>query len=182
VLCENLWTTEHKNSAAIWNWGKEVGSADASPQNPQTKADFFKSNEPWRLSICGSLIRVLHSTLYGDRFHDTHIKSSLFQHLKAQADGFLNHILIRLDNQQLFETGRPISHIIVDVIACILFLKKRANDENDIMRSDAQICEIGKLQAQFWRDKLGVHPLKLEISLIFRFRFCRSRLGYQKLG
>jgi hypothetical protein len=104
------------------------------------------------------LINDLHDALYGRRFKDVEEFSPLFNCLLDRANAFLNHILLCFDSQQLFETGRPISHIVVDIIACVNYLREKAEMKSDkSIRSD-QIHEITALREWFWHSKLGIPP------------------------
>lgn len=79
----------------------------------------------------------------------------LFRRLRDRANDFLNHVILRLDSQNLFETGRPVSHIFADIIACLVFLRERAGMKDDRSSITEQVYEIVHLREQFWHDEFG---------------------------
>ena len=76
--------------------------------------------------------------------------------LRDCANGFLNHIILRFDSQHLFETGRPISHVFADIIACLFLLREKAGVRDDTSTVTDQIHEIVALREWFWHSKLGM--------------------------
>jgi hypothetical protein len=154
---ENNWTSDHVARSHIWLWGSQGNSPN---DTPSAVAAEFKSREPksWNLPIIQSLIKDLHASLYGERFKDVEALSPLFNCLRDRAEGFINHILISFDSQQFFETGRPISHIVVDIIACVNYLREKAEMKNDKSIASDQTYEITALREWFWHSKLGILP------------------------
>ena len=120
-----------------------------------SKAEHFKSRSEWKLPIFQSLIKDLHSALYKGRFNDGQSDSSLFVDLQGLANGFLNHIILRLDDWELFETGRPISHIFVDIIACIDFLRTKTKTKDDTSREEEK-KEFGRSQECVWKNTISM--------------------------
>lgn len=159
---ENRWTSTCEERAHIWNWGaQETGPTDA----PSAIATEFKSGMPkfWNLPIIQSLIDDLHVVLYDHLFQDNE-SSPFFKCLRNCASGFLNYILLSLDSQKLFESGRPIAHIIVDSIASINYLRKKAGMKDDASCLPDQILEFTIERKSFWKGKLG-RPTFQKISL-----------------
>lgn len=97
----------------------------------------------------------MHFAFYNDRFQDVQ-NDSLFMQLRECADGFLNHIILRFDSQELFKTGRPISHIFADIIACLLLLREKVGVRDDKSTVTDRIHEIVALREWFWHEKLGM--------------------------
>lgn len=100
----------------------------------------------------------MHFAFYSYRFQDVQ-DDSLFIQLSDCANGFLNHIILHFDNQHLFKTGRPISHIFADIIACVFFLREKAGHRNDKSTVTDQVHEIVALREWFWHSKLGINPM-----------------------
>lgn len=177
--CKNLWTADDKERAEIWNWGKTVGGVGDPSKTSKSCAEELRSERPWKLPISKWLLKALNSALYGHRFQDQ-CPGRLFDLLQAQANGFLNHIILRLDDGELFVTGRPISHIIVDVIAIISFLRREAIYKND---NKTQVSRIFKSRTRFWRKNLSMYPCQIFLNCAHRScRVGRRELGYSKLG
>jgi hypothetical protein len=149
VPCRGPWTIEDKKCAEIWNWGGLAVDEVNQACTLMAKAKYFKSQSEWKLPICQSLLKDLHCALYKRRFDDGQSNSSLIEDLEGLANGFLNHIILRLDDRKLFETGRPISHIFVDIKACIDFLRTKAKCKDDVSREERK-KEFGKSQNDVW--------------------------------
>jgi hypothetical protein len=127
--------------------------------NPRDVAKQLKESGTWNLPIVQSLIHDLHDVLYDQRLQDSAKQSYLFKKLEATCDGFLNHIIIVLQNKALFESGRPLAHIFVDIIACIRFLRKLAGNAED---DSDQLPIFEKLRRLSWREKFGTLQKKRE--------------------
>lgn len=82
----------------------------------------------WRLPIAEKLIQSLYFALYNGRFEMEGRGSYLFQLLKRHSDGYMEKIILHLDSRNLFGKGRPISHVFMDLIACITFLRDEAGE------------------------------------------------------
>jgi hypothetical protein len=162
VPCTGLFTNDEKIGADVWNWGKSVAGKEKA-ESLRATAKRFRSEGRWTLPISTVLIRALYFSLYNCRFRDEQ-PGPLFGALQAQAKGFSNHIILRLDDLGLFETGRPIAHIIVDVIECISFLRQEAKDEND--EKNQNILERGfvKSRKRFWWKTLSMSPFQIWCS------------------
>lgn len=158
VTCQvdkDHWTSNCERRAHIWNWGAQQTSATETPSAIATE---FKSQMPrfWNLPIIQSLIKDLHVALYGQLFQDRET-SPFFECLTNRANGFLNYILLIFDHQKLFESGRPISHIIVDIIASVNYLRDKAEMKDDASDIDDQLLEFKTERKLFWKGKLGMH-------------------------
>ena len=139
------WGAELSATAEVLNWGTNF------ELTPREAANQIKQSGTWNLPIVQSLIHDLHDSLYGQRLQDS-VQAPLFTHLEAICNGFLNHIILALDKKGLFESGRPVAHVFVDIIACIRFLRELARNSDD--ESD-QFPKLEELQRLFWRDKFG---------------------------
>jgi hypothetical protein len=149
------WTQVNAELAHIWNWGNDTLDLPYA-NTPKAIARKFKALSPpwWNLLIIQSLINDLHFALYGTRFQDIE-PDSLFLRLRACANDFLNLVILRLDSQHLFETGRPISHVFVDIIACLFFLREKAGMKDDKSSIIDQVYEIVALREWFWHIKFS---------------------------
>lgn len=159
------WTAAIAERAHIWNWGHERLDSNRA-DTPKTIAREFKLGSPrwWNLPIIQSLINDLHFAFYGYSFQDV-VKDFLFTQLRDRADDFLNLVILRLDNMNLFETGRPISHVFADIIACLVFLRERAGMKEDRSSITDQVLEIVALREWFWHGKFGKKNFRL-LSLL----------------
>lgn len=106
----------------------------------------------YNLPITTTLVQDLHAALYRQRLQDEEQKSPVFKCLKDRADEFLDYILLSFDHENFFETGRPISHTVLDIIACVSYLRKKAEMEND---QSCMSTEFSELRSLFWKGKLG---------------------------
>ena len=153
------WTADLAARAYNWNWGNKGVDADQT-KTPKAIAIEFKSHPPpwWNVPIIQSLLNDLHFAFYNCRFQDAE-SDSLFIQLRDCANGFLNHIILRFDSQHLFETGRAISHVFADIIACVSLLHEKAGRKDDKSTVKDQIHEIVALREWFWHSKLGMSPV-----------------------
>jgi hypothetical protein len=151
------WTCATAAHAHIWNWGNEMVDA-STVRSPQTIANEFKFRQLWNLPIDQSLINDLQYSLYDFRFQDAD-NGSLYGRLRHHACYFLDVIILRLDSQTLFETGRPISHVIADIIACLAFLREKAGKRDDATSYKEQVHEIMDMRENFWKGLFGKKTL-----------------------
>ena len=130
---------------------------DDTPKGIATSTDFKYHRPPCQfyLPINQSLIDDLRKAFYDNRFNER-VNGPLFQQLLDRANGFLRHVILRFDNQRLFETGRPISHIFADIIACLSLLRDKAAMETE---DNNHVDEIVTLRKQFWKEAISIYPI-----------------------
>lgn len=143
-----------KSRAFIWNWG-----CDHETDNPGLIAWEFKT-EHQVLLIDTSLIDDLRVSLFADRFDSIVPEanmSHLYRSLRENTYQLINAIILHLDEVGMFESGRPVSHIFADVIACISFLRQLARGKRKgkkIVSDKFLVSRTG-----FWGKKLGIFPV-----------------------
>jgi hypothetical protein len=148
-----------QNLACMWNWGSRRAN-----QTPRTIASHFKTATTFNLVIDQSLVEDLTSALcFPERFQrglPAAERTKLFQHLFKRSEEFVNAIILRLDERELFESGRPIAHVFSDVVGCISFLRNQAAKEDSQMSSSDEFEDFERLRRLFWWDKLStsLHP------------------------
>lgn len=151
VVCEvgkDGWNAELVVRADLWNWG------DPTSTTLGAVAGAFKFQR-WNLVVIESLLTDLHLAFYGQRFQVVEYGSALFTHLCDHANGFLDFILLHFDSHSLFQTGRPIAHIVADIMACIAFLREEAGNKYASSSCTEQVRKIEKRRKDFWYSRLG---------------------------
>ena len=122
------------------------------PATPRSIALRIKgTNAVPSLPVHKSLLHALSFALFGSRFDSKTTISGLFQLLEGIASGYTRYLIHRIDMKKLFETGRPISHVFLDVIASVTFMK-------DLAKMDKKETELPKFWAErqtFWKGKFG---------------------------
>jgi hypothetical protein len=161
VPCTHLFSNDDQIGADLWNWGKSEDGQKNLAKDLKAIAKRFRSEGRWRLPISIVLLRALYASLYSCRL-DNEQSGALFKALQLQAQGFSNHIIRRLDDLGLFESGRPIAHIIVDAIQCISFLRQKAKDENDGRNKNNLQTGFVKSRTRFWRKTLSMYPFHID--------------------
>lgn len=172
----------------IWNWGNsEAGSVKQARDNKKlpgagarddaetsrtpaqndrtTRAIALRiraqnARTPPSLLIHWSLLKALKFALFGTRFQSSNDDSLLFNLLHGIADGYTRYLISRIldSDQKPFETGRPIAHVILDVIACITFIKSSAK-KNEPSSEDTEVPQFCNERGNFWAQKLGLSTL-----------------------
>lgn len=146
--------------ACFWNWGGVCAG-----YTQLSVARYFKSERETTLNLVldHSLVESLRSALtFSERFRPglpAAEKTELFKQLHKKADQFINAIILRLDEKKRFESGRPISHVVADIIACIAFLKDQAGVNDSKINSSQEYKKIEHLRRCFWLKKLGIYLL-----------------------
>jgi hypothetical protein len=150
IRCETL-TPAEQTQANVWNWGDGPNVA----YTPTTSATYFKQKS--QLLIDYSLFADLETSLYRGVFSQRK-ESPLYCALREISDGFLFLMILRLDELQgpgnIF-TGRPISHVFSDIVACVDFLRRRA-----ALKPGQQTCyateykTLSNSRKTFWHSKL----------------------------
>jgi hypothetical protein len=110
------------------------------------------------------LLDDLRHAFYERRFQVVESNSYFFNHLRDHANGFVNHILLQFDKQGLFESGRPIAHIFVDIIASLSLLRRKASHETDKTTITEQVCEFETERKTYWHGKIRTNPDDLNNS------------------
>lgn len=169
IPCQgDLWTDADFQAAEIWTWGtitskkgKEVSGATGD--GPAKACKHFRDRGThWPLPIHQSLLKDLGTALYGNRLEPERLRSKLYAQLQTNARGFMRHLILQLSagEEKLFESGRPLCHVFVDIIACITFLKRRAGDEKEkemsLKEMHIDICTDRK---EFWRRQMRTSHL-----------------------
>ena len=161
------WTEELEAKAEVWNWGNRETTAGVGhiTFSPLDVSRDLKSTVPrtHNLPVCQSLVDDLHSKLFPEFFDDYVHNSTLFARLYNHASQLLNHIILHLDGQNLFETGRPISHLFADMIACIHFLRNKVGMVDEPGNMNKDVHEITDARTAFWK---GIFSMCLLLSSI----------------
>jgi hypothetical protein len=155
--------------AYIWNWGDskaEITSLSIS--------SVFKSaqNTPHNLFIAKSLITDLHSVLYVNRrFSEEGLSegagSEAFVQFIDWASRFIDAIIVRLDELHIFEAGRPIAHVISDVIACIKIVRDKATKgDND----SGLLNDLTEQRKGYWQTIFRRFSLNFPLTVIRKSR------------
>jgi hypothetical protein len=130
---------------------------------------------PWSLPIHESLLTALTFALFEDRFGAPSStldfrssQSKLFNLLNQIANEYMRHIILRLRGENLFKTGRPISHVFLDIIDCVKSIKDLAKKEDpgDEGKERAKFCDS---RDEFWKPKLGFYTpsfVKSELMIV----------------
>ena len=135
--------------AYTWNWGVH---RTADPRRAFREAvEHFKARPS--LVIDQSLIADLKTKLYPLDPFDKGISpeletTTLFIGLHKKATQFLNAIILRLDVSEAFDSGRPIAHVIADVIGCIKLVREHAGNEIN----PNLYCEIDDRRKKYWQN------------------------------
>jgi hypothetical protein len=130
----------------------------------------------YNLPVTTTLIQDLHAALYRQRLQDQEPNSAVFKCLKDRAEEFLDYILLSFDHENYFETGRPISHTVLDIMACVEYLREKAGMEKD---RSCMTSEFPERRVHFWKGKLGTqHSMFRECLLRCS---SKSAVGYNKL-
>jgi hypothetical protein len=189
--CESMtdWATSLED-VKIWNWGNSTdisttgGNAEgpevpvpvgeqqhrtpaAKRPTPWTVAESLGpgSDHSWSLAIHDSLLTALKFALFGDRFDVSSSipESILFNKLDRIANEYMRYIILRLSDENLFKTGRPISHVFVDVIACVKVLKAliKSEDPSNEGIERTRFCTDRK---EFWKINLGFPALIFKLD------------------
>jgi hypothetical protein len=158
----HLWTDADFQAAQIWTWGtvtskKGKEAIGATGNSPAMACKHFRDRGThWPLPIHQSLLKALETALYGNRLKPERLRSKLYAQLQCNARGFMRHLILKLGagEEKLFESGRPLCHVFVDIIACITFLKRRAGDENENETSLKEMhIDICTERKEFWRRR-----------------------------
>lgn len=180
------WATRFED-VKIWNWGNPAdisttggnaqdteGAAQQAEVTPDALGPVTDRCTPRRvarrmagLPIHGSLLSALMFALFNDRFGAPSSildfrssESMLFNLLDQIANEYMRHIILRLRGEGLFRTGRPISHVFLDIIACVKSLKALAKREGPSNEGTERklFCAARK---EFWKVKLGLYIFPL---------------------
>jgi len=162
----------------IWNWGQarvtdtqarqrnpEQGTAapqepeqpTAKDQTPRSIAQRIKRLNAAAvpsLPVHKSLLHALRFALFGSRFDSKTDFSDLFNHLEGIAWGYTRYLIHVFDMKKLFQTGRPNSHVFLDVIASVTFMKDLAKMDGPSSR-ETELARFWAERQTFWKGKLG---------------------------
>lgn len=151
--------------ASIWNWGDSEAKVSSI-----TISNVFKSaqNIPHKLFISKSLITDLHSVLYVNRrFSEEGLSegagSGAFIQFIDQASRFIDAIIVRLDELHIFEAGRPIAHVISDVVACVQILRDKATREDN---KSGILTDLTNQRKQYWQGILRRFSFHFALTII----------------
>ena len=145
---------DEEKFAEIWNWG--------NGQSTRSAVVYFTNQSGGNLKkvvINSSLINDLKESLFGKRVQarlGSGVENSeLFKTLQKEALDFTSGLIKRLDEERVFVSGRPISHVIVDIKESLKLLRENVSE---IGEGQEEIDLYRKIEEQCiaeWRRKLG---------------------------
>jgi len=150
--------SEQLRDIKIWNWGQaRVTDTQNRQRNPvqgtavQTPRSIALPNA---VPVHKSLLHALRFALFGSRFDSKTAISDLFNHLEGIAWGYTRYLIHVLDMKKLFQTGRPISHVFLDVIASVTFMKDLAKMDGS-SNKETELARFWAERQTIWKGKLG---------------------------
>jgi|SRR5579859_4551994 len=168
---------EHVKYAQVWNWGK---TDDTERLSPKDGADHFRElkDKPTLLVIDHSLLRSLKTCLFLGRVDVEARNSPLYKLMKEESTRFTTLLLLRLNaiSGGILFICRPIAHVIVDIMACVIHLREEVT--KSVAPNMSDVARFEDNRKTYWKQRLDTSGDKSSHSRLNNSRRRRKATRY----